>query len=258
MCVLALAYKVPAMGQLVLLANRDEYYARPTAPLDWWEQYPNTLGGRDLQAGGSWLMVDGRNRIAVLTNIREGRPLPAERSRGELVQRFVSSDAEPLEFADWLRAECSHYAPFNLLFGYTSDLFHFHSRGAQIARVTPGIHTLSNASLDTRWFKSERLAAHLREFRRVPTEAQAFAILNDATPAGQGQLPNTGVGSAWEKILSPIFVQDRDYGTRASILLTVSSRGDIQFAERSWGLAAKEIGSRRYSLRAGQASVPRE
>ncbi|OHX13542.1 NRDE family protein [Chromobacterium sphagni] len=253
MCIIAFAYKTPGMGQLVLLANRDEYYARPAAPLDWWPEYPHTLGGRDLQSGGSWMMVDGRNRFAAVTNFRDGFPAKAERSRGELVERFVVGDDDPFTFADWLRAEHHRYAPFNLLFGHTSDLFFFHSRTAQIARVTPGVHTLSNATLDTPWFKSQRLAEYLREFRRLPTEDQAYAALSDPTPAGPGQLPNTRIGLALEKTLSPIFIQGRDYGTRASMLLTVSSRGDIQFSELSWGLAGRETDRRNYNLRAGQA-----
>ncbi|MBN3002319.1 NRDE family protein [Chromobacterium alkanivorans] len=255
MCVIAFAYKTPGLGQLVLLANRDEYYARPTEPLDWWPQYQNTLGGRDAESGGSWLMVDGRGRIAAVTNIRDGHPIKAERSRGELVERFVSGDEDPFAFADWLRAEQGRYAPFNLLFGYASDLFHFHSRGGQIARVTPGIHTLSNATLDTPWFKSERLAEYLREFQRVPTEDQAFVALSDGTPAPPGQLPNTRIGSALERVLSPIFIKGRDYGTRASMLLTVSARGDMQFSELSWGLAGRETGRRRFTLRPGQPSA---
>lgn len=251
MCIIAFAYKTPGLGQLVLLANRDEYYARPCEPLDWWPDHPETLGGRDLAAGGGWLMIDKRGRFAAVTNFRDGFPPKAERSRGELVRRFVTGDEDPLVFADWLRAERHRYAPFNLLFGYTSDLFHFYSPTAQIARVTPGIHTLSNATLDTPWFKSQRLAEYLAEFGRVPTEDQAFTALSDPTPAGPGQLPNTRVGLALEKTLSPIFIRGRDYGTRASNLLVVSARGDIAFSELSWGLAGRETGRRRYTLRPG-------
>ncbi|WP_246542699.1 NRDE family protein [Paludibacterium yongneupense] len=244
---------MPSLGQLVLIANRDEYYARPSAPLDWWEDHPGTLGGRDLQAGGSWLAVDVRGRFAAVTNFREGYARTGERSRGELVERFVTSDMEPLAFAGWLKEECAHYAPFNLLFGQVSDLFHFHSRGARLERVTPGIHTLSNATLDTAWPKCVRLADHLRDLRRPPTDDQAFGWLEDTTAVPAHALPNTGVGSALERALAPVFVQHRDYGTCASMLVTVSARGDVAFAERRFGLAARETGRRRFTLRPGQA-----
>lgn len=254
MCVIAFAYKMPGLGQLLLLGNRDEYYARPTLPLDFWPDHPDTLGGIDQQAGGSWLAINSRGRMAAVTHIREGYGTPGEASRGALVRRFVTGEDNALDFAAWLAQERAHYAPFNLLFGATDDLYHYHSRTDTLTRVTPGIHTLSNATLDTHWFKTERLAEHLKPLRRAPSEEEAMRWLEDPTPAPPERLPNTGVGSALERVLSPVFVAGRDYGTRASSLLIVSSRGDIAFSERSFGLAGREIGQRRYTLRPGQVA----
>jgi uncharacterized protein with NRDE domain len=254
MCLIAFAYKMPALGQLTLLANRDESYARPTAPLDNWPEHPNILGGRDLQGGGSWLAVNSNGRFCAVTHIRNGYAREAERSRGELVQRFVTGDEDALDFARTLADERTHYAPFNILFGQTNDLYHFHSQTKQLIRVTPGIHTLSNATLDTRWFKSERLAEHLQGITRVPSEADAFSWLEDPTSAPTEHMPNTGIGLAQERQLSSIFVTGRDYGTCSSVLLTISGRGDIAFAERSFGLAGRETGRRRYTLRPGQSA----
>lgn len=249
MCVLAFAYKMPGLGQLVLLANRDEYYTRPTRPLDFWPERDDMIGGQDLQAGGSWLAIRNNGRLAAVTAIRDGFTPPGERSRGELVSQFVLGSEDPLRFAERLATERPFYGLFNLLFGNAEDLFFYHSRHNQLSRVTPGLHTLSNATLDTPWFKCERLAAHLHGLRRAPTEDQAYAWLEDRAQAPSHQLPNSGVGSAMERMLSPVFVVGRDYGTRASMLLTVSSRGDIAMSERSVGLAGKEHGRRRFTLR---------
>lgn len=254
MCLIAFAYKMPALGQLTLLANRDENYTRPTTPLDFWPDHPSILGGLDQQSGGSWLAINSNGRFCAVTNIREGYARPGERSRGELVRRFVSGDENALDFARMLADERSHYAPFNLLFGQTDDLYHFHSRTGQLNRVTPGIHTLSNATLDTPWFKSERLAEHLRGLQRFPSESDAFGWLDDPTTAPTEHMPNTGIGLALERQLSSIFVAARDYGTCASMLLTVSGRGDVAFSERSFGLAGRETGRRRYTLRPGQSA----
>ncbi|GGY09377.1 NRDE family protein [Paludibacterium paludis] len=256
MCVIAFAYKTGRLGPLVLLANRDEYHRRETAPLDWWQDHPGTLGGRDLEGGGSWLAVDSRGRLAAVTNIRDGYPVKARLSRGTLVERFVTGDMTALEFATELAQSTGDYAPYNLLFGQTDDLFHFHSRTGRITRVTPGVHTLSNATLDTPWFKCQRLADQLSCAPRPPSEDDAFEWLYDRHAAPPELLPNTGVGTALERLLSPVFVEARDYGTRASMLLTVSARGDIQFAERSFGLACRETGRRRYTLRPGQMIPP--
>ncbi len=252
MCVIALAYKTPALGPLVLLANRDEYYRRPSAALDFWHDAPQTLGGRDLQAGGSWLAIDTRGRLAAVTHIRDGRPQVGARSRGELVQRFVTGDEEPLAFAAWLREHRHEFAPFNLLFGPSNDLLHFNSRNGVLNRVSPGIHVLANDDMDTPWFKSERLRERLSSLRRPPQEAEVLPWLCDGTAADVAELPNPGVGLALEKMLSPIFIVGRDYGTRASSLLTVNARGEVGFSEVSWGMGGRESGRRRYQLRIGQ------
>ncbi|MGL6048333.1 MAG: NRDE family protein [Vogesella sp.] len=252
MCIIAFAYKTPALGPLCLLANRDEYYARPALPLDFWPDYPQILGGRDVQAGGSWMAIDTRGRFAAVTHIRDGRPAKAARSRGELVQRFVSGDADPLAFAAWLKDNAANYGPFNLIFGPVGDLLHFNSRTKTLNRVAPGIHVLSNADMDTRWYKSEQLRSLLATLKRPPADAEVLPWLMNPEQAPPDQLPNTGVGSALEKMLSPVFIVGRDYGTRCSSIMNVSARGDVSFTEVSFGMGGRESGRRRHQLRIGQ------
>ncbi|TCP15151.1 uncharacterized protein with NRDE domain [Crenobacter luteus] len=249
MCVIALAYKSPALGPLFLVANRDERYARAAAPLGYWPDAPGVLGGRDLEAGGSWLAVSAEGRLAALTNIRSGRPQPGRVSRGHLVRDFVTGAMSAREFAAELAARRGDYAPFNLLFGEVSDLYHFHSATGAFARLTPGIHTLSNATLDTRWPKTDKLAERLAACRRRPSSDEAFAWLADRDEAPLDALPNTGVGLALERMLSPVFIHGRDYGTRASMVLAAHARGDVDFAERSFGPSGRETGRVAYTLR---------
>lgn len=252
MCIIAFAYKTPALGPLCLLANRDESYARPSLALDFWPDAPQVLGGRDLQAGGSWMAIDTRGRFAAVTHIREGRASPAPRSRGELVQRFVSGDEDPLAFAAWLKENAAQYGPFNLLFGPVGDLLHFNSRNRSLRRVAPGLHVLSNADLDTPWFKAEQLREQLATLQRPPQESEVLPWLMNPQAAPPERLPNTGVGSALEKMLSPVFIVGRDYGTRCSSVLNVSARGDVSFTEVSYGIGGRESGRRRHLLRIGQ------
>lgn len=253
MCVIAFAYKTAALGPLYLLANRDEYYARASAPLAWWPE-PNqqVLGGRDLQGGGSWLALDTRGRFAAITNIRDGLRKQGERSRGLLVSEFVTGAASVLEFAAELRAERQRYAPFNLLFGQIDDLYHFHSVSGTLARVRPGIHALANATLDTPWHKTQKLMGALAACQRPPRDDEALSWLADEQPAPPGQLPNTGVGLTLEKLLSPVFIKGRDYGTRASLLLRASARGDVSVLERSFSPSGRETGKVQHTLRLGQ------
>lgn len=250
MCVIALAYQTAACGPLLVAANRDEYYARPTAALDFWRpEHPDVLGGRDLQAGGSWLAMDVRGRFAAVTHIREGHARSAARSRGELVKRFVSGNESALEFAAWLKTEHGQFAPFNLLFGEIRNLLHFNSRSGMLNRVPPGIHVLSNADMNSRWFKCEQLRAKLQQQTRQPAENDILRWLSDPTPAPVEQLPNTGVGLALEKMLSPVFINGRDYGTRASSVLMLNARSELSFTEVSWGLGGRESGRRRQTMR---------
>jgi uncharacterized protein with NRDE domain len=98
MCLIGIAYQHLPGTPLLLLANRDEYYARPARAIDRWEDAPHILGGRDGQAGGSWLAVSESGRVAAVTNVRTGSRTPGRRSRGELVQAWLQ-DSHPAGFA---------------------------------------------------------------------------------------------------------------------------------------------------------------
>src|SRR5207247_9928186 len=101
MCLIAIAHRVSKEWPLVIAANRDEQYARPTRAAHAWKENPEVIGGRDLRAGGSWLAVRRGGRFAAVTNVRgvgweggEGGP-----SRGLLVSGFVRGDELPLSYA---------------------------------------------------------------------------------------------------------------------------------------------------------------
>jgi uncharacterized protein with NRDE domain len=83
MCLVLVALRSHAEYPLIVAANRDEFYDRPTDPADFWPDAPTVLGGRDLKAGGTWLGLDTRGRLAAVTNYRQGtRENAAPRSRG--------------------------------------------------------------------------------------------------------------------------------------------------------------------------------
>src|ERR1700759_4677855 len=74
MCLILLALRAVPNRQWLLLGNRDEYHGRPSAPAARWNDAPNIIGGRDLEAGGSWLAVSNNGRFAAVTNVRPGAP----------------------------------------------------------------------------------------------------------------------------------------------------------------------------------------
>ncbi len=234
MCLIALACHAVPGFPLVLLANRDEQYARPSAPVDWWDDQPGILGGRDLQAGGGWLAIHRDGRLAAVTNVRDGRRYAGRRSRGELVTHFLTSEEPLTDFAGWLSRHGGDFAPFNLVFGRVDALYVYHSPTRELRRLTRGIHGISNGRPDAGWPKVERLNSHLRGLARLPAEDSVFEWLADREEAPLAQLPNTGVGAGLERLLSPVFIAGRDYGTRASSFLVVDAQGRVRFTEQSW------------------------
>ncbi|GGB47033.1 hypothetical protein GCM10011502_20460 [Oceanisphaera marina] len=235
MCLIAFSWE-PEQRRLHLLANRDEFYARPTAAADWWSDAAYIWAGRDLQAGGTWLGLSRAGRFAALTNVREGSPGAGLRSRGELVADFLAGEQAPAAYLRYVLANGDDYAGFNLLVGDLArgELHYGGNRpGADARQLTAGLYGLSNAMLDTPWPKVERLKQGLATLGPVH-EGSAFGLLDDDTRAALEQLPNTGVGPEWESLLSSIFIQSPDYGTRAQTVLCVE-QGRVAITEQGRG-----------------------
>ncbi len=258
MCLIAFAWRTHPRWPLVLIANRDEFHDRPAAPADFLTDAPDVFGGIDLRAGGSWLLASKRRRLAAITNVRVGlNPETAPRSRGELVQAFATSAVDAAAFAAAIASHAGEYGRFNLLLwdGGAMRCVGNHPRFHDEA-VEPGLHALSNASLDTDWPKARRVRAVLAQWLEAQPDADAaqvaasrdpeplFTALADRIPAADDELPDTGVGLALERRLSPPFVVGDIYGTRCSTLVLAGSAG-IKMTERRFGAGGVGEGERR-------------
>ncbi len=248
MCILVLAWRDRPGDRLVLLGNRDEFHARPSAPADWWADAPAVLGGRDLEAGGSWLGVTRGGRFAVVTNVREMRvaPPPQPLSRGALVAGFLTGAATPAAYAQDATARGARFAGFNLIVGDRDGAWYASNRAAPRA-LAPGVVALSNATLDVPWPKVERLRARFHAARDAG-DAALLELLGDRQPADDADLPDTGLPLAHERALSAAFVQGRDYGTRASYLLAIGDDGAARLIERSFAPDAGVLDERRIAF----------
>jgi uncharacterized protein with NRDE domain len=251
MCLIAFAIDRHPAYPLVLIANRDELHARASAPAGADPQYPDVYGGRDLEQGGSWLMVSRRGRMAAVTNVRV-RPLGAAhpRSRGSLVRGFVAGTMGTEAWLDELAPTAGDYGPFNLVLwdGHSLAFAGNHPRFVQHP-VAPGLHAMSNGAFDAPWPKSNHASQALALWLQdsAPADARAadvtplLAALADQTPAPDAALPDTGVGLELERKLSPPFVRDMRYGTRCSTVVLVQADG-IRFVERRFGPDAQPLG----------------
>ncbi|MCX8085942.1 MAG: NRDE family protein [Rhodocyclaceae bacterium] len=247
MCLILLAWQAHPDFPLVVAANRDEFFARPTAPAAFWPEAPEVLAGRDLAAGGSWLGITRRGRFAALTNFRDPyRQRPEAPSRGRLVADFLTTDVAIEDFLDSLDAAA--YNGFNLLLGDGKRLFAFSNVTLRRHELAPGVYGLSNALLDTPWPKVGRAKAALAAaLDALPDEAALWRLLADDTVFPDEALPSTGVSLEWERLLSAAFVRGRDYGTRASTVLKVGAGGTapyVTFDEQTW-LPGGQAGARR-------------
>ncbi|TYO98143.1 uncharacterized protein with NRDE domain [Geothermobacter ehrlichii] len=255
MCLILFAIRPDDRYRLVLAANRDEFYERPSAPAAFWPDAPDIWGGRDLQAGGTWFGVTRSGRLALVSNVREPKRLPEPGpSRGLLVRDFLRSETDAAGWLTDVLADSGRRSGFNLIVGEGDHLFYGSNRRQGVVPVRDGLYGLSNAGLDTPWPKVRRgkkgLAGLLR--RRLAGEELAaglFALLGDRTPAADDELPDTGVGLAMERALSPVFICAGQYGTRSSTVLLLEATGRLLVVERRFGPDGRITGESRESFR---------
>lgn len=230
MCLIALAIDQSRRFPLVVAANRDEFHARPAARLAWWtseDNGPAILGGRDLEAGGTWLGLTAAGRLAMVTNVRDPSRADADApSRGQIVPQWLRGTEPTDRF--WMRTALSGYNGFNLIAAdfKRGECFWASNVGAHPKRLERGVHGVSNASLDTPWPKTSALKQRLRlavdEADSVDALASAlFSALGDRQQAAEADLPATGVPLEVERALSAAFIRmpERQYGTRCSTLV---------------------------------------
>jgi uncharacterized protein with NRDE domain len=252
MCLILFAYRVHPAYPLVVAANRDEWFRRPTAPAAFWRDAPDVLAGRDLEQMGTWLGVTRRGRFAALTNYRDPASNRADApSRGTLVSAFLRSPAPPMAYLERLRDESLRFNGFSLLAGNLDALGYFSNREGEVRELAPGLYGLSNSLLDVAWPKVEIGKARLAVALDGAPDAEALlALLDDTGPASDHHLPSTGVSIEWERRLSSLRIVADGYGTRSSTAVLVGADREVCFVERSFDESGGETGivRERFSL----------
>lgn len=257
MCLIVFAWKAHPVFPLVLAANRDEYFNRPSLPLAYWDDLPDVLGGRDIEKGGSWLATHTDGRWAAVTNFREGAsPAASVLSRGHLVKNYVASGERARDYVSQVTGPLADYPGCNLLVGDNDALFFVSNRvhglhRAEVQLVSEGVHGLSNHSLDTPWPKVARSKQILQQALAFDEKAlveELFNLLADRKPANEDALPSTGVPLEWERRLSAPFIVSENYGTRASTVVLMDIAGNVSVRERSFGSGGTELTRRAFTF----------
>jgi uncharacterized protein with NRDE domain len=199
MCLILIAHGAHPEFPLVIAANRDEYYERPTAGAAFWHDHPHILAGRDLECMGTWLGVTRGGRFAALTNFRDPRERKTDApSRGRLVSDFLVTDNNPREYLKDVSRQAQRYNGFNLLVGDLDGVFYLSSREARVQELSPGIHGLSNHLLDTPWPKVARGKQRLQAaLSGGPNAETLLGLLASCARGSRAYCPIPGSARTW-------------------------------------------------------------
>jgi uncharacterized protein with NRDE domain len=239
MCLIFLSVQDHPHYKLIVAANRDEFYQRKTAPAEYWLDHPEILGGRDLEAHGTWMAMNKNGRIAMVTNYRDIRNIkPTAPSRGALVTDYLLEEESPENYLNQLVVRDDAYNGYNLIVGNPEELWYHSNYKKGVYKLSPGLHGLSNHLLDTPWPKVERGFDKMKMILSGEniSSNQLFNVLFDDVIAADDKLPDTGVGLDRERVLSAMFIKSPGYGTRCSTVVLIDKNNNVQFSERVYDL----------------------
>jgi uncharacterized protein with NRDE domain len=251
MCLITFQWQPDAENTLILSANRDEFFHRPTKALHPWPDIEGIYAGKDLNQGGTWLGVHKNGRFAALTNHRDmtikepNNPI----SRGNLALDFLASNIDPLEYLNSLETKAELYAGYNLLVGDQNQLAYFSNRSQQSPQIlAPGIYGLSNALLNSPWPKLKLAKQQLTDWlTKKDHQLPLVGLLASTAIEEDSLLPNTGIGLETERMLSCQKIISPSYGTRCSTGLMIN-RQHIQIDEISWQSNGEKLDEKHYRI----------
>jgi len=239
MCLIFLSLNAHPTYKLIVAANRDEFYNRKTQAAAFWEDHPHILGGRDLEASGTWMAMTKSGKISMLTNYRDPQNIdPNAPSRGKLVSDYLIEDSSPDQYLHAIANNGKRYNGFNLIVGTPRELWYFSNYREGVSKISDGIHGLSNHLLDSPWPKVLRGNLKFKNTLAQPmiTPEAFFELLYDEQIAPDEQLPQTGLPLDRERALSSMFIKTPNYGSRCSTVVLVDHHDHVIFSERIYDL----------------------
>ncbi len=254
MCLIFISLKQHPTYKLILAANRDEFYNRKTAPADFWKDHSNIVGGRDLEAQGTWLAMTTSGKISMLTNYRDPKNInPSAPSRGQLVSDYLEQDVASEEYVKKIETKAKAYNGFNLLVGNPEEFFYLSKYKIGIDKITSGLYGLSNHLLETPWPKVKNGKRKFEQLLRSPNISShlLFEFLYDGERASDDQLPETGIGLERERALSSMFIKSPNYGSRCSTVILIDQQNNVEFSERVYDLTSFDFTTNTFKFKIG-------
>ncbi|MFZ2905486.1 MAG: NRDE family protein [Cyclobacteriaceae bacterium] len=252
MCLIFISLNDHPDYTLIVAANRDEFYERKTQPAQFWNDHTNILGGRDLEASGTWMAMAKNGKISMVTNYRDLQNIKKQApSRGQLVSDYLLNGDQPVGYLRGVENKGKNYNGFNLVVGTPKELYYYSNYRKGIEKIPDGLHGLSNHLLNTSWPKVEwgKEKVKQRLTAKIIDPEALFEALYDDTQAPDALLPDTGVGLDRERMLSSMFIKSPNYGTRCSTVILVNKDGHVHFSERVYDLATFNHTARSYEFK---------
>jgi uncharacterized protein with NRDE domain len=235
MCLVAIAWQAHPEFPLLISANRDEFFDRPTQNLHQWES--GIYAGKDLRSGGTWMGFHPNGRWALLTNYRDfSSAIKPTISRGKLVQNWLESQITPKQYLAEIEKTLVSYDGFNLLVSDGKSLWYLSNYGKGIEEITPGIHGISNGLLNDPWPKTELAKGQMEKIlEEIPTENKLLDILKSTETYSLMDLPKTGTSPEMEIGLSAQLIRLNDtYGTVSATAVIQNLSGLVRIQERKF------------------------
>lgn len=242
---------------IILAANRDEFHARPAEEAHWWPDKPHIFGGRDLQAGGTWLAISRGGRFATVTNYQDVMPpSPTHRSRGFLVTEFLDSALAPRDYLATI--EQDRYSGFNLIAGTADEVGYLSNREDGMRALGPGLYGLSNALLDGPWHKVERTRDRLETLLDTGDigETSLMRLMGDRERAPAERVVTGHLDFERAHAISAPFIVTPEYGTRCTSVILVGRDAGWRFVERRFDASGRALGETRECSKTIQALPP--
>ncbi|MCH9694017.1 MAG: NRDE family protein [Gammaproteobacteria bacterium] len=243
MCLIVLSWQQHPDFPLVVASNRDEFHNRPTESARWWPDESDILGGRDLQAGGTWFALHRDGRFSAVTNYRDAdAPSARDRSRGHLVTDFLLGADKPVDYLSMING--SDYAGFNLLVSDGESLAYLSNREDEIRELQPGVYGLANELLDSPWHKvlrSKEAMEQLIDSDKI-NETELLRMLDDRQKAPANTIESSRLPFSTAHAISAPFIVLPDYGTRCSTVALRDLAGNWSMRERRFDAAGTNTG----------------
>jgi hypothetical protein len=215
MCLLAVLYRLVPESPILVAANREEYYDRPTQSPSIQSGKPRVLCGMDQRAGGTWLGVNQHGMFVGLSNRRSTSDTIGARSRG-LLAREVLRCANARKGVDKAMEELMthRYEPLNLVVCDAESGWVIHSDETQeVLPLEDGLNIIGTQNLNDSNDDRVQLAHRLLTLQMLDSPVKFLAVASKVfarTPTPQGR--------------ASMVLRGRDFGTVSSTLLALGPK----------------------------------